>query len=128
MTGGSKGFARITKSIVLGGLLLALAASLLLWYAKTRAFERWVRLRLVAAIENATGGRAELGRFHLIPLRFAIAIDDLTIHGREPAGDVPLVHVDRVHARVNLPAIFGSNIGFRSLTLEHPVVHLILYP
>jgi translocation and assembly module TamB len=127
MTGVRTRLGTFTKSIFLCVLLVALLISVLLWYTTTKSFEQWVRGRLVTAIERATGGRAELGRFKVVPLRFEVDIVDLTIHGRERAQDVPLVHVDRLGAIVNLPSILGASIGFHSLTLEHPVVHLIFY-
>ena len=87
-----------------------------------------MRGRLIAAVERATGGRAELGSFHVIPLRLLVEIRDLTIHGRESAGEVPYVHVDSVIALVNLSSVLGAKIGFHSLILQHPVIHIIFYP
>ena len=87
-----------------------------------------VRRRLTAEIERVTGGRVELGSFHAIPLRFEVEVRDLTIHGREAAGEVPYVHVDSMSAIINISSALGAKIGFHSLTLEHPVVHIIFYP
>lgn len=116
------------RYLLLACLLLMLVISVFLWYVTTDSFQQMVRGRLVAAIEHATGGRAELGSFHVVPFRFQVEVRNLTIHGREKPPDLPLVHVDSMSAIVNLSSIFGARIGFHSLTLDHPVVHLIFYP
>lgn len=118
----------IGRYALLAFVLVVLAVSVLLWYTTTNSFQQMVRGRLVAAIERATGGRAELGSFHVIPLRLQVEIRNLTIHGREAPSDIPLVHVDSVSAIVNLSSILGARIGFHSLTLDHPIVHVIYYP
>src|SRR5207245_7044749 len=87
-----------------------------------------VRGRRCAALGRATGGRVELGSFHAIPLRLQVEVRNLTIHGRESARDVPYVHVDSLLATVNLSSALGAKIGFHSLTLQHPVIHIIFYP
>ncbi len=99
----------------------------LVWYTTTESFQQMVRGRLTAAIQRATGGRVELGSFHAVPFRFEVEIRDLTIHGRETRG-IPYVHVDSMLATVNLSAVLGAKIGFHTLTLQHPVVHIIFYP
>jgi len=119
---------RFTKYFFLASLLLALLVSAFLWYVTTDSFQNLVRARLVAAIERATGGRAELGSFHVVPLRFLVEVRDLTIHGREGPGEIPLVHVDSLSAIVDLSSVLGARIAFHSLSLRHPVVHVIFYP
>ncbi len=119
---------RIGRYFFYASMLFLLMLSGLLWYSTTESFQQLVRGRLVAAIERATGGRAELGSFHVIPLRFQVEIRNLTIHGRESASDVPYVHVDSVVATVNLSSVLGAKIGFHRLVLQHPVIHIIFYP
>lgn len=116
------------RYLLLGGLLFILLISGFLWYTTTDSFQRMVRRRLINSIERATGGRAELGSFHAVPLHFQVEVRNLTIHGREAPDELPLVHVDSLSAVVNLSSVFGARIGFRSLTLSHPVVHIIFYP
>src|SRR5205823_3445055 len=121
-------FGKVAKYLGSGLLLLLLLLSVALWYVTTDSFQRMVRSRLTAEIERVTGGRVELGSFHAIPLRFEVEVRDLTIHGREAAGEVPYVHVDSMSAIINISSALGAKIGFHSLTLEHPVVHIIFYP
>ena len=119
---------KLTKYFFFACLLFALFVSAFLWYITTDSFQNMVRGRLVAAVERATGGRAELGSFHVVPLRFQVEVRDLTIHGREAPGEIPLVHIDSMSAIVNLSSVLGARIAFHSLTLRHPVVHIIFYP
>jgi translocation and assembly module TamB len=114
-------------------LLVAGVAGLLLlgglgWYATTDSFQAFVRRRVVAELERITGGRVDLGGIHTVPFRFRVEIRDLTIHGREATGDVPYGHVDRLVAHIKLISVLGAEVGFSSLVLERPVIHLIFYP
>ena len=119
---------RVGRYFFFAAMLFLLGCSALLWFVTTDSFQQMVRGRLIAAVEKATGGRAELGSFHVIPLRFQVEIRNLTIHGRESASDVPYVHVDSVVATVNLSSVLGAKIGFHTLVLQHPVIHVIFYP
>jgi translocation and assembly module TamB len=119
---------RVGRYLGLLCLLVLLLISAFLWYITTDSFQHIVRARLVGAIERATGGRAELGSFHVVPLRFQVEVRNLTIHGLESPREIPLAHVDSMSAVVNLSSVLGARIGFHSLTLQHPVVHIIFYP
>jgi translocation and assembly module TamB len=98
------------------------------WYTTTDSFQSMVRQRLVAELEAITGGRVELGGFHTTPFRLRVDVRDLTIHGKEGPNEVPYAHVDRLIAEMKVISVLGAEIGFDLLVLEHPVVHVILYP
>jgi len=102
--------------------------SFLGWYVTTNSFHQAVLRRLVASLEAATGGRAEIGEFHTIPLRLRVEVRDVTIHGRESSEQVPYLHVDRLQAELKIISLFEKEVGLRTLVLEHPVVHIIVYP
>jgi translocation and assembly module TamB len=121
-------FKKFTKYCFALFLLIVLLLSGLLWYTTTESFQQMVRRRLVADIESATGGRVEVGSFHVVPLHFQVEVRGLTIHGREAADQLPYVHVDSMVATVNLSAALGARISFHSLVLNRPVVHIVFYP
>src|SRR4051794_5271798 len=100
----------------------------LIWYSTTPAFQSMVRRRLITELELITGGKVELGSIHATPFRLRIDVRDLTIHGLEKPGEVPYAHVDRMLAQVKVISALGAEFGVSSLTLEHPVVHIIFYP
>jgi len=98
------------------------------WYITTESFQAMVRRRLVTELERVTGGRVELNSIHTLPLHLQVEVRGLTIHGREAEGEVPYAHVDSLIARVKIISVLGAEFGFDSLTLEHPVLHVIVYP
>lgn len=106
--------------------LIALAGAA--WYMTTDSFQAFVRSRIVAAMEKATGGRVGLDTYHTIPFRLQVEIRGLTIHGTELTDDIPLAHADRVVARIRVISLLETEFGFRSVVLEHPVIHLIVHP
>jgi translocation and assembly module TamB len=105
-----------------------LVLSLLGWYVTTDSFQRAVRRRVVTALEKATGGRVEVGQLHSIPFRLRVDLRDLAIHGREAADQAPYLRVDRLQAEVKIISLLSTEIGLRSLVVEHPAVHIIVYP
>jgi translocation and assembly module TamB len=119
---------RLARYSLVAFLIFLLMVSALLWYITTDSFQQMVRRRLIASLEQATGGRVELGSFHAVPLRFEVEVRDLTIHGRESATARPLAHVDSMSAIVDLGAVLGVRMAFDRLSLVHPVVHIIYYP
>ena len=120
-------FKKFTKYCFVLFLLVVLLFSCLLWYTTTESFQQMVRRRLIADIEAATGGRVEVGSFHVVPLHFQVEVRGLTIHGREAPDQLPYVHVESMVATVNLSAALGARISFHSLVLNRPVVHILFY-
>src|SRR5262244_2086809 len=105
-------FKKFTKYSFVVFLLLVLAFSCFLWYTTTDSFQQMARRRLIADVESATGGRAEVGSFHVVPLHFQVEVRGLTIHGREAPDQVPYFHVESMVATVNLSAALGAKISF----------------
>jgi translocation and assembly module TamB len=113
------------------GLLVVVAlvfAGSLIWYGNTDAFQAMARRRVISEIENITGGRVELDSIHAIPFRFRVEVRGLTIHGKESESEIPLAHIDSLTAKIKVISVLGFTFGFDSVELEHPVVHLIIYP
>ena len=109
-------------------LLILLGLGGLAWYASSDSFHEYLRRRLTLALEEMTGGRVEIGQFHTIPMRLRVEVLNLTIHGKEGAGEVPYLHVDRLQAQLKIISLFEKEVGLHSLALERPVVHIIVYP
>src|SRR5215469_10840681 len=83
---------------------------------------------MVAEIERITGGRAEIGSFHVVPFHLQVEIRNITVHGTEAPTDVPLLHADSVVGQVKVISFLRTQFGFESLILEHPIVHVIVAP
>ena len=108
-------------------VLLALIVAGLSWYASTPQFANKVRTELIQVLEDATGGRVELGAFRWRLLHLEIEADNLTIHGLEAPGEVPYAHLDRLFVRAKIISLFRAKIGLNYLAIDRPTVHLIVY-
>jgi translocation and assembly module TamB len=108
--------------IAAGSLIVLLLAAL--WYTTTDSFQAYVRHRMISELERLTGGRAEIGSFHVVPFHMQVEVRDITVHGSEAANDVPLAHADHLFAEVKVVSFLRTEFGFHSLTLDHPVIHI----
>jgi len=108
-------------------VLLAVVATVV-WYMRSPAFEDFVRRKVVAGLEDATGGRVELHAFHWNLARLAFEADDLTVHGREAPDELPYGHADRVLIRLGITSVLRTRVRLKYVGLERPVIHLIVYP
>jgi translocation and assembly module TamB len=104
---------------LLGGLAL---------YLNSDSFRQKVHDRVVAELEHMTGGKVEIESFswQLSTLQFEIR--NLTIHGREAAGEVPYAHADRVVVGVKIVSFFARKISLEKVDINHAIFHLIVYP
>ena len=113
-----------------GGLLLLLflVVAGLLFYASTAHFSNLVRQKVIAVLQDATGGRVELRTFRWNLRQLAVEVDGLTIHGLEGPGELPYAHIDRLYARAKILSFFDARLGLDYLEVDRPAVHLIVYP
>ncbi len=114
-------------------LLLAIAVGVVfllaaLWYSTTDSFQAYVRKRVVAEVERITGGRTEIGSFHVVPFHMQVEVRDITVHGKEAPSDVPLAHADSLVAQLKVISFLRTEFGFSSVTLERPVIHIAIGP
>ena len=107
-------------------LLFVLFVSLAL-YLSSDAFRDVVRRKVVAELERTTGGKVELQSFTWRLSRLEFEAKGLTIHGLEGPGQIPYVHADRLYAQAQIISLFSRKFGVKSVTIDHPVIHLIVY-
>src|SRR5579859_3793448 len=118
-------FPRIRSALA---LVLVLVVGALLLYLQSGAFHERVRRRVIAQLEYVTGGKAELKNFRWNLARLQFDLDDLTIHGLEKPGETPYAHIDHAHVAIKVISLLGQEIGLREVDVQHPVIHLIVYP
>jgi translocation and assembly module TamB len=114
-----------------GGALLLLflvSAGLLVFYASTARFSNLLRQKVIAILEDATGGRVELQSLSWNAFHLAVELNGLTIHGLEGPGELPYAHVDRIYARAKILSFLDAKVGLDYLEADRPAVHLIIYP
>jgi translocation and assembly module TamB len=116
--------------IVMAGVAVLLLAcvAVLAWYANSAGFQDRVRRQMIATIEQATGGRVELKDFRWRLMHLEVEANDLTIHGLEPAGEIPYAHIDKLKVQAKILSFFSPRIGLSLLVAQHPVFHLIVNP
>ncbi|MGH9522017.1 MAG: AsmA family protein, partial [Terriglobales bacterium] len=108
--------------------LVVIAIALLAWYTQTESFRAWTQRKIVAALQDATGGKVELKQltFSLRGLRFQAG--GLVIHGNEAENEQPYVQVDQVVVNAKVLSWFGRQVAVRSVLIDNPRIHLIVYP
>lgn len=114
------------KYILIAAAALLVAIMVGLWYTTTKSFQAYVRRRIVDEVERITGGRAEIGSFHVVPFHLQVELRNVTVHGKEPAGDVPLAHADSLLAQMKVISFLRTEFGFTSLVVDHPVIHIAI--
>ncbi len=83
---------------------------------------RWLRDLAIHQIEQRTGATVEMGAFRFQLWRLEVEIDNLTLHGREAPGALPLFHADRTRASVRVLSAFRRQFALEELNVLHPVV------
>src|SRR5437868_10217807 len=86
---------RKARKIVLigGGSLVALIVILILAgviIVQTQWFRDTVRNKIISSVEQATGGRTEIGSFSFDWTHLRAVVRDFVLHGTEPATSAPL--------------------------------------
>jgi translocation and assembly module TamB len=120
----------VTALIVLAAVLFATFA----WYTTTDDFGRRVRGELVKVLEDATGGRVELGKISFDLRHLEVEAHGLVIHGLEGPGEAPYLAADTIVLRVKLFNFFtdvtgsslSSHVSLNYLRVDRPQVHLII--
>jgi translocation and assembly module TamB len=104
------------------------------WYTTTEDFDRRVRAEVVKVLEDATGGRVEVGKISFDLGHLAIEAHGLVIHGLEGPGEAPYLAADTIALRLKLFNFFtdvtgsslSSHVSLNYLRVDRPQVHLIV--
>ena len=114
--------------IVPGSLftIVVLIFGLALFIVRTTAFKREIRSRVVSALERATGGRVELGSIHLYWTTLSVRLDNLVVHGTEPAGSPPLLQIASIGMQLKAASLLKQRIDFSTIVAERPRVDLLV--
>jgi translocation and assembly module TamB len=115
-------------------VLLLLVVAGAAYYTTTPSFDRRARTEVVTVLENATGGRVEIGGLKFDLWHLAIEVDGLVIHGTEGPGQMPYLSADKILLRVRINTFIShtvgkgaqSHIGLNYLRVEQPHFHLII--
>jgi len=122
---------RARRIWIAAGSLAALALALVtapILIVRSDWFRGKVRDRIVAEVEKATGGRAQIGGFRFDWRRLRAEVDGFALHGNEPVGGPPLARVDAIAVGIKVISVLKRSVDLEYLEVRHPQVYLILYP
>ncbi|HUS07032.1 MAG TPA: translocation/assembly module TamB domain-containing protein [Bryobacteraceae bacterium] len=109
---------------LVGLLLLVVVAALLIlpshWFAEK------VRQRLVAEVETASGGKAEIGAFKVDWKTLTADVRPFILHGTEPASEKPLFRAESITLGIKIISLMKKQFDLASLTLDKPEINLLV--
>jgi translocation and assembly module TamB len=118
------GKALIWSGGVVGGLLVIAAAGVLV--VRSDWFREKVRERIISEAANATNGRVELGEFKFDWKTLTAELDNLTLHGTEPAGQAPLLNIKRLVVGLKIISMVDRTFNIARVEADAPSAHLIV--
>lgn len=102
---------------------LTVLAALALGVVSTAWFQRALERRVVAELENLTGGRVEIRGFRLQPAIFQATFRGLILYGRRLPAESPLLSAKTVTLRLDPVSLLRRKLILRSLDCEEAEVH-----
>jgi translocation and assembly module TamB len=122
---------RARKLWIAAGAVAALAFALAVGgvlILRSDWFREKVRARIVAAVEKATGGRAEIGAFRFDWRQLRAQVEGFVLHGSEPAAGPPLLRADSVQLGIKIVSVLKRSVDIQYLDVRRPQVYVIVYP
>jgi len=111
-----------------GSLIVLLAIAIVAGVVVVRSgwLREKIRERVVEEAEKATGGKVEIGALRLDWKTLTAEIDNLTIHGTEPADAAPLLAVKRVEIGFKILSFLERKFNVARVEAEEPRAHVII--
>jgi translocation and assembly module TamB len=124
MTRGRK-IAAIVGGSLAGITLIGFLAGVII--VRTDWFRDMVRAKIVAAVEDSTGGTVEIGAFTFDWTHLRAQIRNFVIHGLEPAGAAPLLRANLLQADLKLLSPFKGFVDIAYLLVETPQANVMVF-
>ncbi|MDQ2900731.1 MAG: hypothetical protein M3Y07_13175, partial [Acidobacteriota bacterium] len=98
--------------------------------ARSDWFREKLRERIIAELEKSTGGKVDIGAFQFDWSTLTAELDNLVVHGLEPAEEPPLARAAKARVELKIASMLNPAAGFNvaSLEVDRPEAHLIVYP
>ena len=107
------------------GLLLALTIAALL-VLPSSWFREKVRARIIADVERASGGKAEIGAFRFEWTSLTAEVAPFVLRGTEPVSEPPLFAADSLRVRLKIISILKKDVDIAGLYIDRPRLNLII--
>lgn len=120
--------ARKWTLILLGFLAVVIVAlGVAAWFiVRSPWFHEKVRTRIVAEVEKATGGRAELGAFRFDYHTLTAHVDRFVLHGKEAADRAPLFRTEHLAVGITIVSALRRDIYVASIDIDRPEVNIYI--
>jgi len=110
------------------GALVVAAIVAALIIVQSGWFREKVRASLISTIENATGGRAEIGSFQFDWRQMRVEVSGLVLHGDEPAAKPPLIRARTVTVGLKIISVVEQKVDVQYLDVRKPEIYVMVYP
>jgi translocation and assembly module TamB len=114
----------LRAALFLLALCLILAAALIL-YIRSDAFAKDVERRIVAEVERASGGTAEMRRFWFDGRALKAGVEGFVLHGKEPPGSTPLFAAKEIEAEIRILSFLSRRADLRAIRVRDPRIRII---
>ncbi len=118
----------VLRLLAVVAVLLVLAGVAGLLVVRSARFHDYIRRTIIAKIEQATGGRVELGGFSFQPATLTAQVSALVLHGKEAPDEPPLLRVESVKLGLRVLSVMERKVDLAALSVEKPQFRIILYP
>ncbi len=125
MTRGRK-IALIVGGSLAGLLVVLFIAGIII--VQTDWFRNTVRQKLISSVEEATGGRAEVGSFSFDWTHLRAVVRDFVVHGSEPPTAAPLFRARLLEVDLKITSPLRSIVDIAYLGVDTPQANVIVYP
>jgi translocation and assembly module TamB len=89
-------------------------------------FHNYVFAKLQQQASEATGGVVRIQNFALHLSTLTADVYGITIRGREPKSEAPLVQADQLMVRLKIISLLHKKIDLNEIVIRHPVVNLLV--
>ncbi len=94
------------------------------FYLKSSAFQQYAVGKIVAEVNDATGGKTEIGGVAFDLSTLTARLDNITLHGTEGRDQPPLLHADSLTVRLRILSALRQQVALQELLIDHPVAYL----
>jgi translocation and assembly module TamB len=113
---------KIMGGALAGIFILIVAAGVgAYFFLQSESFQKLAIRTIVTDTNEATGGRAEIGKVDFQLSALTAHLYNITLHGSEPPSRPPLLHIDKLTVGLKIQSIFRREISLSQLLIEHPV-------
>ncbi len=116
------------KFLLWFGVAIVALVIVALVVVQSQRFQNYVKDKVVATVEESTGGRVEIGSFHFDLWHLTVKINNFTLHGTETPTADPLARIALLELRLKLFAGLKHAVDLAYLGVSDPKVNLIVNP